>query len=53
MKLGKSPGPSNVITEILKASPDHCSQLNVENKCDDFWVRFGYYKTIWKVFMCM
>ena len=27
MKLGKSPGPSNVITEILKASPDHCSQL--------------------------
>ena len=27
MKLGKSPGPSNVITEILKASPDRCSQL--------------------------
>ena len=27
MKLGKSPGPSNVIAEMLKASPDQCSQL--------------------------
>ena len=27
MKLGKSPGPSNVIAEILKASPDQYSQL--------------------------
>ena len=27
MKLGKSPCPSNVIAETLKASPDQCSQL--------------------------
>ena len=27
VKLGKSPGPSNVIAEMLKASPDQCSQL--------------------------
>ena len=27
MKLGKSPAPSNIFTEILKASPDQCSQL--------------------------
>ena len=27
MKLRKSPGPSNVIAEMLKASPDHCSEL--------------------------
>ena len=27
MKLGKSPGSSNVIVEMLKASSDQCSQL--------------------------
>ena len=27
MKLGKPPGASNVIAEMLKASPDQCSQL--------------------------
>ena len=27
MKLGKSPGTSNVIAEMLKASPDQCSEL--------------------------
>ena len=27
MKLRKPPGPSNVIAEMLKASPDQCSQL--------------------------
>ena len=27
MKLGKSLGPLNVIAEMLKASPDRCSQL--------------------------
>ena len=27
MKLRKSPGPSNVIAEMLKASPDQCSEL--------------------------
>ena len=27
MKLGKSLGPSNIIVEMLKASPDQCSQL--------------------------
>ena len=27
MKLGKSPGPLNVTAEMLKASPDQCSQL--------------------------
>ena len=26
-KLRKSPGPSNVIAEMLKALPDQCSQL--------------------------
>ena len=30
MKFRKSPGPSNVIAEILKASPDQCSQLIVD-----------------------
>ena len=27
MKLGKSPGGSNIIAEISKASPDQCNQL--------------------------
>ena len=27
MKLGKSTGPSNVTAQMLKASPDQCSQL--------------------------
>ena len=27
MKLGKSPGPSHVIAEMLKALPDQCTQL--------------------------
>ena len=27
MKLGKSPGHSNVMMEMLKALPDQCSQL--------------------------
>ena len=27
MKSRKSPGPSNIIKETLKASPDQCSQL--------------------------
>ena len=30
MKIGKSLGPSNVIAEMLKASPDQCSQLIVD-----------------------
>ena len=27
MKKGKAPGPSGVVTEILKASPDICSKM--------------------------
>ena len=27
IKLGKSPGPLNVIAETLQSSPDQCSQL--------------------------
>ena len=30
MKIGKSLGPSNVIAEMLKTSPDQCSQLIVD-----------------------
>ena len=30
MKLGKSPGPSNVIADMFKASPDQCSQLTTD-----------------------
>ena len=27
MKLGKAPGPSGVVTEMLKASSDVCSEM--------------------------
>ena len=55
MKLGKSQGPSIVIAEMLKASPDQCSQLiadliNViikEGKVPDEWSN-GYIVSLCK-----
>ena len=45
MKLVKSPGPSNIIGEIIEALPNHCSQLIavldaiVEGKVPEEWYK--------------